>query len=283
MSVVDSPRSEQGHWLLRLGGDVHSLDSQRVVVGRSRSCDIRLRDDSVSRLHAAMVWREGSLILEDLGSSNGTWLNGERVLSPRGLRPGDHVRFGSLRGQIEQTGGSLQSIPAAPPPPSPGAFEVPVAILPGHPAGLGWRLLALLLDSVLFSVGSVLPFAPLGVLLAVEKWVLVPQAIPASLETKALVAGGCGALWVVYAWFYVLHGWARRAGSPGMRILGLRLLDWRQRSPIGYTRAWLRLAAAAVTALTLGLGFLVVAFRRDCKAVHDVLAGTLVTHKSPGH
>ena len=61
---------------LRLGEVTYALDADKVVIGRSRSCDIRLREDTVSRLHAAFVWQEGNLVIEDLGSSNGTYLNG---------------------------------------------------------------------------------------------------------------------------------------------------------------------------------------------------------------
>jgi uncharacterized RDD family membrane protein YckC len=65
-----------------------------------------------------------------------------------------------------------------------------------------------------------------------------------------------------------------------MRLCGLRLLDWRRRTPIGHQRAWLRLAAAIVTVLTLGLGFFMILFRRDRKALHDVLAGTQVVRRA---
>ena len=86
---------------LALGAEVFPLDGPRLVVGRSRSCDIRLRDDTVSRLHAALVWRGGTLVLEDLGSSNGTMLltslSGTLRLSPHKPHPlqnGDRIRVG---------------------------------------------------------------------------------------------------------------------------------------------------------------------------------------------
>jgi len=66
-----------------------------------------------------------------------------------------------------------------------------------------------------------------------------------------------------------------------MKICGLRLLDWRQRLPIGYSRAILRLAASFVTVLTLGLGFLLIAVRKDRKSLHDLLAGTMVVRRLP--
>ncbi len=254
------------------------LASDKLVVGRSRSCDIRLKEDTVSRLHAVLVWQGRDLVLEDLGSSNGTFVNGERVLAPRQLLAGDVVRFGALRGSVERSDAPL---------PHPDTlmqadgFDYTVGLVHGEAATLGWRLLALLSDLVIFGAGSALPLAPYVVLAVIERFMLAPEALPPGPQTKALVAGGCGALWVLFAWYYVVHGWARRGGTPGMRLWGLRLLDWRRHMPIGYRRAFVRLLAAALTLLSLGGGFLLVPFRRDRKTLHDLLAGTIVAHKNP--
>jgi uncharacterized RDD family membrane protein YckC len=258
-----------------LGDVTFPLEIGKLVIGRSRSCDIRLRGDTVSRLHAALVWRDDELVVEDLGSSNGTFVNGERVLSPRTIAAGDSIRFGSLRGTVESSDA----------PPSAGDSEPEqdhaVGLMPGEPAGLGWRLLAAITDLVLFSAGSLIPFSPLLLTLLVERYVLSPEALPSSAQTKSLLMGGCAVLWVIFALYYVVHGWARRGGTPGMLLCGLRLLDWRHRLPIGYPRALLRLVALFVTCLTLGLGYFLIPFRRDRKALHDLLAGTLVTHRAP--
>lgn len=259
---------------LRLGEVTYALEDDKHVIGRSRSCDIRLREDSVSRLHAAFVWRDGALVLEDLGSSNGTYLNGVRVAGPREVADGDDVRFGALRATIERSD--------APPPKSaamPGTGTgsgLTARIAAGSPAGFWRRALAALADTALFTVGSSIPFAPLLATLGAERFLLAPDAIPPGPQTRLVLAGACTALWLVYAGYYFLHGWARRGCTPGMRMCGLRLLDWRQRVPVGYGRALLRMAAGIVTLLTLGLGFLLVAFRRDHKALHDLLAGTTV-------
>lgn len=250
------------------------LDIEKLVVGRSRSCDIRLREDSVSRLHAALVWRGDELVVEDLGSSNGTFVNGERVLSPRTVVAGDTVRFGNLRGAVERSDAPPAGADSRP------DYDYTVGLMPGEPAGFGWRLLAMITDVLLFAAGSLIPFSPLLATLLVERFLLSPEALPPSLQTKSLIEGGCAVLWVVFAFYYVVHGWARRGGTPGLRLWGLRLLDYRQRLPIGYPRALLRLAALLVTVLTLGLGYLLIPFRRDRKALHDLLAGTLVTHRA---
>ena len=253
-----------------------SLDAERLVVGRSRSCDVRLRDDTVSRLHAALVWRGGTLVLEDLGSSNGTWVNGERILSPRSLLAGDAVRFGSVKGTIEAGGAP---VPAASRPAAPVVrTEHTHGLVLGRPASFGLRIAALLLDVALFAIGSALPFVPLLIVTYGEARQLIPATVLERFPTKAFFAGVCGVLWLLFAFVYLIDGWGRRGGSPGMRAFGLRLFDWRQRIPIGYGRAWLRLGAVLVTVATLGLGFLVIPFRKDRRALHDLLAGTLVSH-----
>ena len=89
----------------------------------------------------------------------------------------------------------------------------------------------------------------------------------------------CGVLWLLFAFVYLIDGWGRRGGSPGMRAFGLRLFDWRQRIPIGYGRALAAPRRRARHGATLGLGFLVIPFRKDRRALHDLLAGTLVSHR----
>lgn len=66
----------------------------RVVIGRARDCDLVIDDPRVSRRHAALVVRHGELWIEDLGSTNGTTVDGESV-HVRPIAPGEEVRFGS--------------------------------------------------------------------------------------------------------------------------------------------------------------------------------------------
>ncbi|MEW6337877.1 MAG: FHA domain-containing protein [Acidobacteriota bacterium] len=263
---------------LRLGDDVYPLGRPRAVIGRSRSCEIRLKEDTVSRLHAAFVWRGPNLVLEDLGSSNGTFVNGQRITGPQVVTANDAIRFGSLRATIEAVHGSE---PQAVPFPTPDRVaDYTIGVIVGTPAGVFHRLLAVAVDVVLFAVGSAIPFAPLLGAFIAERHLLAPEVVAPSLNTKAVIAGGCAALWVLYSWYYVIHGWARRGGTPGLRLCGLRLQDWRQTIPIGYPRALLRVVALGVTAATFGLGFLVAAFRRDRRTLHDLLAGTSVVRRA---
>lgn len=68
----------------------------RFTIGRTRDCDLCLTDLSVSRTHALLVRREEGWVLSDLGSHNGTRLNGWLVREPVQVRAGDRVEFGSM-------------------------------------------------------------------------------------------------------------------------------------------------------------------------------------------
>jgi hypothetical protein len=72
------------------------LVTGRVLLGRSSACQLVFADDTVSRRHAELRMHEGRWILRDLGSSNGTWVNGRRVMEAE-VAPGDEVSLGHCR------------------------------------------------------------------------------------------------------------------------------------------------------------------------------------------
>ncbi len=72
------------------------LSSPVYVVGRGLDCEIRLADQSLSRRHARVLVQESGCVIEDLGSSNGTFVNGERVSGEIALTAGDIVHFGEV-------------------------------------------------------------------------------------------------------------------------------------------------------------------------------------------
>ena len=78
--------------LIAAGGAVHPL-AQTTRVGRSRDADLVLDDKRVSRAHAAIRVDGPQVVVEDLGSTNGTWVNGVRIKTPTVLSHGDEVRF----------------------------------------------------------------------------------------------------------------------------------------------------------------------------------------------
>ena len=69
--------------------------ADEVTIGRASGCQIALEDDkAVSQLHARLFRRDGRLYLEDLGSTNGTYLNAKKVGGPVALARGDRVQVG---------------------------------------------------------------------------------------------------------------------------------------------------------------------------------------------
>jgi pSer/pThr/pTyr-binding forkhead associated (FHA) protein len=68
-----------------------------AVIGRSRECDVVIDDDDVSRRHAALEVEDGVVYLRDLRSTNGTFLNGERVRGGIEILPGDAIDLGGVR------------------------------------------------------------------------------------------------------------------------------------------------------------------------------------------
>jgi DNA-binding winged helix-turn-helix (wHTH) protein len=74
---------------------VHHLERGENIIGRDDDCDVVLDFSGVSRRHA-VIRVAGSATLEDLGSKNGTWRNGERVSLPVPLQDGDELRIGAL-------------------------------------------------------------------------------------------------------------------------------------------------------------------------------------------
>ena len=82
-----------------LAGERFPVEVQ-LVVGRV-DADVTIEDPLISRRHALVRLAEGSLEIEDLGSLNGTWVNGERVDGLRSLRAGDRVQVGNASFEVE--------------------------------------------------------------------------------------------------------------------------------------------------------------------------------------
>jgi FHA domain-containing protein len=75
-------------------GNAFPVDGE-VTIGRAGGCGITLSADTfVSQVHARVFDRDGDLFVEDLGSTNGTYLNGAPVQAPTKIRRGDRVRVG---------------------------------------------------------------------------------------------------------------------------------------------------------------------------------------------
>ena len=76
------------------GGEFPVDENREIVVGRSSDLDMVLVEEMVSRKHARLRLVGGTIELEDLGSTNGTFVNGERITQVK-LKEGDRVLIGS--------------------------------------------------------------------------------------------------------------------------------------------------------------------------------------------
>ena len=112
MQIKGLPSRRQGKEWGRLevliGGDslpkgkVFRLDNRGLRVGRGKNNDIVLLDHFASVDHAVFKMHKGVPMVEDLGSTNGTWVNGERISSSVQLVAGDYVKIGSITFQYSR-------------------------------------------------------------------------------------------------------------------------------------------------------------------------------------
>jgi hypothetical protein len=117
-------------------GKEFSLEKNEMFIGRDLTNDIVINDAEISRRHARLVAQAGGYVLEDLGSTNGTFVNGQRLASPYILRPGETVTLGEhvtlVYEQVQSdpdatiVAGAATSAPVMPPAPPPVAPPPPV-------------------------------------------------------------------------------------------------------------------------------------------------------------
>ena len=140
-TVVGS-RRPQASLVVRQGaraGTVFPLTTDTVVLGREEGVDISLRDPEVSRQHARVSWQAGTYVLEDLGSTNGTFLNGMQIAGQRPLRPGDSIGLGQTilvlqpQAAAEPTAPMPAPRPAVVQPPAQPAYVPPPPPAPAAP------------------------------------------------------------------------------------------------------------------------------------------------------
>jgi hypothetical protein len=88
-------------------GEEHALDSNPLTLGRDLESGLSLADDDyVSTHHARVEPRPDGVWIEDLGSTNGTFVNGDRLTKPRVLHPGDVIRIGQTDLRFEPAQGA---------------------------------------------------------------------------------------------------------------------------------------------------------------------------------
>jgi pSer/pThr/pTyr-binding forkhead associated (FHA) protein len=74
----------------------YPLSKSKIVIGRTKSCDIMVEDMLVSNKHVSLWFEDNEWHIRDLKSRNGTWLNGTRIEEPYLLDDGDVIRVGEM-------------------------------------------------------------------------------------------------------------------------------------------------------------------------------------------
>jgi pSer/pThr/pTyr-binding forkhead associated (FHA) protein len=90
------PPTPPGPYLTDPQKHEHILPPETAVIGRAVECDVVIASTRVSREHARLRHEGRKWFLEDLGSTNGTFLNDERIIRPMELRDGDQIAIGEV-------------------------------------------------------------------------------------------------------------------------------------------------------------------------------------------
>src|SRR6185295_5502675 len=116
-------------------GKVFELAKDVMTIGRDVNNDLVINDSEVSRNHARLTSQSGGYLIEDLASTNGTFVNGQRLIGPKLLNAGDVVGLGETivleYGYVADSGATV--IASAPMPMAPRVPAEPVTAAPAMP------------------------------------------------------------------------------------------------------------------------------------------------------
>ncbi|MEM7346803.1 MAG: FHA domain-containing protein [Chloroflexota bacterium] len=156
-----------------------AITGNQVIIGREEGLDIVLQDAESSRRHVRISWQGNQFIIEDLGSTNGTFVNGVQITSPHALNPGDSIGIGQTALVFQMSAAQQGNV--APPPTyqSPGQ---PPTMAPSPPIDEAEPQGNKALQYSLYGCGCLL-LACVCFLLAIASWALI------SPETFADITG----------------------------------------------------------------------------------------------
>jgi len=127
----------QFQFVMRSGptpGVTFPLEGEQLVIGRDASNGIAINDAEISRKHSRLTFQGGKYVLEDLGSTNGTFVNGQRLAGQVVLKPGDVVSLGEqivlMYDAIDQDPGATMVSPRQAPHQPARAVPPPVPVQP---------------------------------------------------------------------------------------------------------------------------------------------------------
>ncbi len=123
----------QYQFVMRSGptpGATFSLEGDQLIIGRDTASNIAINDAEVSRKHARLTFQGGKYVIEDLGSTNGTFVNGQRLASPVVLKSGDVVSLGEqivlmYEAMVSDPGATVMSARKSQPRPAPAPAPAP--------------------------------------------------------------------------------------------------------------------------------------------------------------
>jgi predicted component of type VI protein secretion system len=109
-------------------GKTYPLEKSEIFIGRDLANDIVINDPEVSRRHARLSNQGNQYIIEDLGSTNGTSVNGQRLTGPYMLRPGEQITFGErVNLAVEAITPPPDAVPAGAQAQPPSAYPAPAS------------------------------------------------------------------------------------------------------------------------------------------------------------
>ena len=107
-----------------LNGRTHELNVDKTTIGRVEDNTFQIADPSVSSHHCEVLLRGSDVVVKDLNSTNGSFINGEKFADEAVLKPGQTLRLGQIELQLLTEGMPMPS-PAANPAPKPAAPAAP--------------------------------------------------------------------------------------------------------------------------------------------------------------
>jgi pSer/pThr/pTyr-binding forkhead associated (FHA) protein len=97
----------------RSASDSIKLTNGVTTLGRQETCQIQVKSSQVSRRHCELYEKKGVLLVKDLGSSNGTFVNGKKIRGEKALQSGDELTIGQVSFKVEQIAGETPKRPIA--------------------------------------------------------------------------------------------------------------------------------------------------------------------------